>query len=383
MKKGVLLFFTALAFEVCVVAKIKAQTTAYYGHGRVLKHTPEVPDIGNFEVNTLALQYGRFSDTAKHWARVHGQPKYGFTVFFNQYGARALDKSFALIPYLGREVKLGQSPFSFNYHFGLGLGFFTRYYDSLTNPLNENISTPLNIAVDLRFGLQYVLNAHFSLSAQSSLLHYSNGAYKLPNYGLNVGQFLLGLQYQWQPVKAHRLVKPSLKTRQEWLVMLHLGLRQSPINRQYNPVQSLNMERNWLLNGRHRLGGGLALFNDATHKEYEAWATIWSDGTYPTYQWHQTLNAGVYLNFETVLQNFSYYIHTGVYVLGAYRNFEATNDYLGTGTPFVHRVQLNRSYFFNRFGFRYRFASHLVANLSLKSHLFKAQYLELGLGTYF
>ncbi len=74
---------------------------------------------------------------------------------------------------------------------GTGLAYLTRPYDFITNTKNVAIGTHINNWTWIRFG--YTLTRH--LYATLLLTHYSAGAVRPPNLGLNFVQIGLG----WQP----------------------------------------------------------------------------------------------------------------------------------------------------------------------------------------
>lgn len=354
-----------------------------YAQGEVLPHRENVASVGPLALRSLVLDYSRQTGAGQSWAAAHRYPALGLSAYYNQFASPSLGFGFSLLPHLHYRFALfGSRRWYGHYHLGFGVAWLSERYDSLRNPDNQNISTPLNVAFDFRLGLNYRLNPQWHLRLQGGLLHYSNGASRLPNYGINLSQWQLGLEYRWG--KAQALPSPSTQAkpwqREGLLLLMQAGRRQLLEDLQYYPVQNFNLEQNWRVNEATRLGLGLAVFNDATHQEYRAWADKWGDGEDPDRAWYQSLNAGPYLNYELVFNRFSALLQTGFYLLGAYRPFEATIDYDGDGVDFVHRVRLNRTYLFNRVGFRYCLGQHYLFNLSLKTHLFQAQYIELGIG---
>ena len=84
---------------------------------------------------------------------------------------------------------------SFNYEWNLGLSWNWKHYDVNTNPDNVTIGSALNAYINASFFLKWILNRHFDLTTGIDLTHFSNGNTQIPNAGLNLVDFKLGLTY--------------------------------------------------------------------------------------------------------------------------------------------------------------------------------------------
>jgi opacity protein-like surface antigen len=69
---------------------------------------------------------------------------------------------------------------------GSGYGYITRKFDYLTNPTNNIISTNINMAVQIKMGMEWKLSPNVQLNTAFAFDHFSNSGANLPNYGANL-----------------------------------------------------------------------------------------------------------------------------------------------------------------------------------------------------
>ena len=85
----------------------------------------------------------------------------------------------------------------FDSHVVLGLGgiVMSRHYDPVSNPDNVVIGTAFNAFAAVRAQAGYSLTDRFALVLHGGLTHLSNGAFRLPNIGVNTLHTGIGLRY--------------------------------------------------------------------------------------------------------------------------------------------------------------------------------------------
>ncbi|MDZ7847792.1 MAG: acyloxyacyl hydrolase [Owenweeksia sp.] len=201
----------------------------------------------------------------------------------SDYQSQALGHTYALIPYVENTLPVTSGNIGFYYHLGLGLGYHSTIFDSIVNPANEALSTHFNIAFDLRAGLEWQLNPSLRASLSVGVLHYSNGAVRKPNFGVNLTQLHAGLAYDFP----HKLTLPVTAEKDgfkdsEWLLIITAGKRQVEGSTRFYPVQALSAERNWSLGRGDRFGVGLSYMNDAVWEEYQVWGDRLGSWRVPT-----------------------------------------------------------------------------------------------------
>ena len=80
-----------------------------------------------------------------------------------------------------------------HYSFGTGLAYLTQPFDRLDNQENNAIGGHWNNSVDMKFDYEHQLGNKIKIHLGVGLAHYSNGARKLPNLGLNIPHLYLGI----------------------------------------------------------------------------------------------------------------------------------------------------------------------------------------------
>lgn len=169
--------------------------------GSIFRHTPSftAPINGmsiGVEVNTLFHTTGK-----KVWHEYMGYPTFGLAVSYFNFGDRQVFGSgYGFIPnvnfrFLKSKIVHGQLCL------GTGLAVLDTPFDIVENPLNDATSAYLNNITRVRIGLGWTINKNFELQTSGSFTHYSNGASSLPNLGINVAAFNLGLRYSPQPLE--------------------------------------------------------------------------------------------------------------------------------------------------------------------------------------
>jgi hypothetical protein len=144
-----------------------------------------------FEINLQQVTYGKHK-----WEIAFGYPLIGVSFWYSAlHNSPYLGSAYALFPFMNFPLYRHRD-LSFNFRFGIGLGYLTKKFDRLTNYKNLAIGSHFNAAVSLMFELRYKLSGRFTLSGGINFQHFSNGSLKLPNYGLNIPLVNLGIAYR-------------------------------------------------------------------------------------------------------------------------------------------------------------------------------------------
>ncbi len=123
------------------------------------------------------------------------------------------------------------SVLSFNYEFNLGYSTNWRYYDRFNNPDNIAVSTSENIHVGASLYLKVKSIPRVDMNIGVSLTHFSNGAQRLPNKGMNLMSPYIEICYNINPPESHskpelHLLPPKIKKRIDHDLLLTFSSRQ-------------------------------------------------------------------------------------------------------------------------------------------------------------
>ena len=190
------LFFTVFSFisdaqtigtkEIWVEGKFKAGFLA--AHRGMIGHLPTEHAFAG-EISYLLQSKGQ-----KDWHYNFRKPTYGFTAFFGSVGNREL-----LGHYFGSYAFMSfplvkQKFYTFSFKIGGGLGCGTKVYDPEDNVLSAAVSTHLNAMIVAGVESRFVFGNNSAILGLD-MTHFSNGATKVPNLGLNLPCPLFRLSY--------------------------------------------------------------------------------------------------------------------------------------------------------------------------------------------
>ena len=168
-----------------------------YMTGQFLKHgvgyVPTLPSQG-LEVNYFIKTLGE-----KPWHKGMNFPEIGGTLTFYYFmDNKVFGDAISVMAY-GKFYMVRSKVADLYTKIGGGYGVLTRRYNSVTNPVDELISHPINLAIQLRVGLDWKINQYVQLNTAISFNHFSNSGEKLPNYGLNIPSGTIGIRVFPQP----------------------------------------------------------------------------------------------------------------------------------------------------------------------------------------
>ncbi|GMQ28474.1 acyloxyacyl hydrolase [Algoriphagus confluentis] len=362
MRKAILLPLVCLLFTISILAQTKSQKflNISYESGPMLSNGTEwgdnIKDLVNYKA--LDLQMGWRSQSNTHFDYLYRYPVFGIgfnsTLTYTSEVGRPMavygwmDIPFSL-PRVDRKL-------SFGYYTQMGIGFNLTPYDPDINPENQYIGSNINAYVNLGFYSKYQINERIGLRAGLGLKHYSNGATKKPNAGINLFPLNVAVNVGLGGLSSFDYTKPDIsekKLRSFVNFALYTGMRNYEIGDPSYFRGGLGI--NYLIEPsyKYRLGLGLDFF------------------------WAQ----GMELRFPG--ESFSFRDQTSIAVVGSWE-WQLTSRLfvpIGLGV-YLYRNELNQEFtwFYERIGVRYRFGSDFSAGMSIKAHKAKADFFEFTLG---
>ncbi|MDX2191547.1 MAG: acyloxyacyl hydrolase [Bacteroidota bacterium] len=146
----------------------------------------------------------RISIGNKGWEKFWRFPKVGFSFAIVDYNMHQkpndLGYTISVAPFF-HGYFFNTSKWSANYGFGFGAAFQTSFFDRIDNYENNALGSRVTAAFSTDYKINYHISHHLTAHANFSLRHYSNGAIRLPNAGINILLWGLGVSYQpnYQP----------------------------------------------------------------------------------------------------------------------------------------------------------------------------------------
>lgn len=248
---------------------------------------------------------------------------------------------------------------------GWGIGYVTKSFDAIENHQNVAIGSHVNACMNLHYNCQWNLNENNTLEFGLGITHFSNGAAKFPNLGVNLPMLSLGFHhciYENLCTKSmdQKIPVEAMLADRHWRITTFLvgGFNDvdPPGGNRYALMNSLSSLTK-RVSRKARFGIGFDLmYSDAIRKRLIDDET--SKGIVPDITPFSAIQLGGKVVYEFVVGQVYFPIEVGAYLQSQYDN----------------------GLIYSRFGMRYQLNEHLIFNVSLKTHWARAEYFEYGIG---
>ena len=206
--------------------------------GNIIRHREFLqynqPDFtAGFEIEFLSKK-----DTSSSWQRFWRLPDITHHFHYNYFGNRdELGSAFGYYPSINFKL-WGKDNFIGYCQIGNGIAYINNPFDIKNNPSNNAIGSHWNSMIVLRLEAKIKVQEKLFINFGPQVFHYSNGAVKAPNAGINNLSFGLGLKYRLAdpPVFTKGPMYNSTTRWKRWNYELNIGLG----FRQINIPNSLN-----------------------------------------------------------------------------------------------------------------------------------------------
>lgn len=317
--------------------------------------------IKNFSATDLRL--GWQTRGSKAWHHAHKLPYYGIgihsIVFSNEeeIGYPAALYFFFGAPF-ARKAKS-----SFDYEFSFGLSHNWKPYDDIDNPFNLAIGSYRNAYIDAKIKYVWYFSKKVSMDAGVRVTHFSNGAIRMPNAGINLFAPFVGLRYDLipkDPVSLDQLESKRIETTEEFNIYVASGKRsvKHTITPNFQMASLLNVSLEYLKPAGHifKYGMGIDIGIDQNRN-------IAVDGNI--------------VQFASKKQQ----VFSALSVIGQFRANRLAVQ-AGIGYELFNNGKFHFSNdFHQRLGLRFYLHKHLFAGIAIKANNFNtADYIEWSLG---
>lgn|GEM_PF-2625454 len=331
-----------------------------YLHGPVYDHRSLSGVLDFRKGDGIGAEYLVETDGSRQWETLYGLPRLGAAVYYEDFHYDVLGKAFsgAIIA----EFPLVKSSFfGMDLRFLAGTAYVTKKFDSKTNP--ENLLVGAHFSAFFAFGPQFsfFMNRPQRLLAGFNFVHYSNGSMRLPNLGLNLMQWHIGVQGRIgveQPKYEDQPRETIIFKKWQPYVTAAFGVREieQPESPKYFILSSTTGIYR-MLGKRTRAGFGFDFFRDPSHQ-----SKFSINGGGIEYSDASTFVLGFHASYGVCFGRTTASLHFGTFL------FNEIYDEL----PIYHRVVFN-----------YHITPHIMANLGLRTYFGRAEYIEWGVGYIF
>lgn len=337
-----------------VSAQIAESFTGLQGnvkYGFLLPHRSTMEHLAQGHSAAVELGVTYQMDGSRKWHRDFNCPSVSFLLSFMDFGNREVlgygvgTQIRTYLPYFKK------NRWSIGSVLGAGLGYSSKKFSQQENVKNNAIGSHLNALVTFGFQAEKQFSKS-SLGLEVNMTHFSNGAFKLPNLGLNLP--FLGLQYTYylQDIKYNddQLVEfESLDKGFDFFTQLILSTKQIyPTGGSNYGVISLTSFTQYTGGGNSKVEAGVDLiYNQSIIREIPG-----------EYGREKNFQAGIYLAYLLDVNNVDLLVGMGRYIY---------NPLAPIGN------------WYHKLGARIHLTEKLSANVVIKAHWAKADYFEYGI----
>ena len=340
------------------------EARAHYGY-MYFQNDESHSALGRYCGHTPSLEFSLHRNTyGQHrWEVLHNYPAIGLTFYCSQLTGsqycNELGNVFALYPFINFPINTSESS-KITFKLGVGLSYLTRKFDPTENYHNYAIGSHVNAAVNLSFEYRQRLTERLFWVNSFGLTHFSNGATRTPNMGINIFSLASGFSCYLRNPKEHldKRLRPKNYLFEfdgkKYLVSdIQYTLGFKDMSQQYGEhdfffIHDIAGNVMFQISERDRLGIGLEYVIDNSGKI-----------THPGW----TNEIGMLLSYEMMLDRVSFMFNVGL------RNNEA--------------LPANAFLLYQKLGLRYYFNDNAFVNLSFTTYDIKADFLSIGFGYHF
>ena len=157
--------------------------------------------------SALTLKYG-LSARGDCWEDyLYGLPYRGIGVYLPEFSNKVdLGDPFSVFLFQGGRLARINRIVSVNYEINLGLSFNWKHYDVVQRPWLMALGSSTNVHLAGNWYFKWRLSRYVDLQTGVSITHFSNGALRTPNNGLNLASAYVGLAYNLHPEKKDKVL---------------------------------------------------------------------------------------------------------------------------------------------------------------------------------
>ena len=335
-------------------------TNLFYGF--IYMHSPEIGHLITSHPKGFELYINKHTYGHKSWESLFNYPDIGFSLGYYDFGNPVLGKTLSGISYFDFYLnKTRPSPHNFKIRIGVGLGYNTNPYNASTNNKNNVLSTSFTFALQTRLTYEFNSRNNWKFSIAPNITHFSNGAVRKPNKGINIlsMEFGVGKRIGYTDI-SYQSIPAGLQSETDknfhYNISVFTGLKENKVGAGLYPFFTLSNYIDKSLNTKSAINAGIDLFYSVALKDEIENDDTFTDGNAPDFK-----RIGLTLGHELFISRISILVQLGYYV---YRPYKAVKP------------------IYQRYGLKiYTNNNKLFFAINLKTHGGVAEMAELGIGT--
>jgi hypothetical protein len=326
--------------------------------------------LGRYSMHAPAYELSLHHNTyGQHrWEVLHNYPSIGITFYYSGFRNDSISKElghvFALYPYINFPIIPNENS-KLTFKLGVGVSYLTNKFHPTENYHNYAIGSHVNAAINLSFEYRQRIVDRLHWVTSVGLTHFSNGATRTPNMGINI--FSVATGFSWYLKRPKDLIDYKLRPKnylfefdgkRHFVTDYQYTLGFKDMSQQYGTHQYFfihNLTANLMLQltERDRLGLGIELIYDPSAKALHP-------------EWDRPrdyVKIGGLLSYEMMLDRVSFMFNVGI------RNNE--------------KLFASAFLLYQKIGARYYITDNLFAALSFTTYDIKADFISIGIGYHF
>jgi len=323
-------------------------------YGFIVPHRDGLNNLVTNHTKIIEICLDKKTFGARQWEKEYANPSYGISILFLDMGnPQHLGYGYGVLPYVNYPVFTKEKT-QFNIRVGFGAIYATTPFRQGENK-NIIYGSNINALISFTGEAKFQVNDKLAVHPGIAFTHFSNGAYNLPNLGLNNASINLGLSYRINHF-CTEFIPDTFSTFKPYLEINASG-----------GVGSRKIEP-----GGDRFYLGAGNIELARRISKMSLFSIGIDEFYNT-----SVKPRMEQQLSTTLSN-SAIFQTGVVVAYCLK-MNRLQIGVAWGT-YVHTETVVDKRFYHKLTNRYYITDKVFAKLVLKTHFARADYFEFGLG---
>ena len=338
----IVFFFLTNVFYCQNLNKYTFESSTSYG--RIIPHRTSIKKIVDNNAFSIESTINFQTNGKKTYHYYYLFPSFGWTLSYTNSG-NSDDIGNILATYGSVSLPLSKKKNPLCFKLGLGVGWIGKTFDLENNFQSVAIGSHVNMNVQLKFEKKYRIKSKHQLKYGILLNHLSNGSYKLPNLGLNILQLQASYSLGVRPQSIDTSMKDFIQPKKHGIFL-------------YN---SSGFKENQILSDR-------LFYINETSIQLEARQGVKSSFLY-----------GFDLLYNSsIKEQTNSFFQSGI-ILGHILHLNKLKIGTQIGCHVYNKGNIYRRVY-NKIIAEYQISSKLFTRISLRSHLFTADFIGLGIG---
>jgi hypothetical protein len=321
-------------------------------YGFIIPHHKFLREISQSRPWGVSFSVSKHFVNQKVWDLYGCFPRVGGKLnYFNFGNPRQLGSAITALGFVEPYFSYGRLKSSMR--LATGPALMTVVYDAEKNPENQFVSSHLSFKMSAQFSLTYSLSSKWALRSSFTFNHISNGGIKEPNRGINFPTATLGLEYcpsrpQFPRLRREKTIQELHPKRFGYEVAGFFSGKKLEAFPSRFPVFGMAATANYIVGKTSMLRGGFELCRDLSLLERNR-----------SGESHNPNTAALVLGHDLLMGRFRLQTHLGAYLI---------------------KPNSTQMLTYQRYGLDFRFWKGFYLGISLKSHTFTADFMDVRFG---